>query len=766
MFPIKRRPVPSRTSDHLDLTASPIADEQSATTHHDTTFHQDQNQAADRHQDHQRLGDSVLEQVNLYRKDSEDIAYPRRPHEYGPISSYEQHAISSPSPTSPVQVPPAQESRQHVLRYWTWELLALFLAIGLMVAKVVILSYFEGQELPDWPLSITLNALIALLSTIQRAALLLVLAEIIGQSRWLWYTERTRPLHHLDAFDEARRSSLGALRLQLLAFINRAHFSTKCFFFLASWITISSFAIGPFTQQALGTAPCRRLVASDNSSVPTAHHVPGPNKFFRFGAASYEIDVDMKSTMIHGITHLNGQDTTVRPECSSGDCTFQDYGTGVSYSTMGMCYQCIETTSLVREADDDDNDDDDSLWRVPVSANVSLTDRVVVVMADGMPWFTVANPSGHNFTFAKSLFTEEFAAASPNAIFNTSILSFTTAACPEQRGTSKQCPYVFKKDSQGRGYLDTDLYAGVVAASCTIYPCLKSYNGSVEGGILKERVISERPVSRRPPDLPPGSMPITDFYHNYTALQSPCLIDNGTWYTAENVTDVPAAQDRVFADLTLDGDNITAPEECIYRLEGEYATGLARFLSSRFNGSCYWQSRNGANMMCPDLFLSALHKNHTVTMDSISAQFDGLTTAMTNEFRRTGLGALSSREGGDRLAAETLGLVYETSVCTTLDWRWLLLPIILVASTAVLMIWMVLHNRFWDKAQPVWKGSVLPLMLYGLVKGVDHDEKEVAGDAQGRQRVESMSRIEQISKRTTVRFENGSKGVKPGFYSE
>lgn len=64
-----------------------------------------------------------------------------------------------------------------------------------------------------------------------------------------------------------------------------------------------------------------------------------------------------------------------------------------------------------------------------------------------------------------------------------------------------------------------------------------------------------------------------------------------------------------------------------------------------------------------------------------------------------------------------------TMVRTVFDWQWLLLPIILVAVTAALLILMVIQNSR-NPEQPVWKSSLLPFIFYG-VRGGSSSEDEV-----------------------------------------
>jgi hypothetical protein len=91
---------------------------------------------------------------------------------------------------------------------------------------------------------------------------------------------------------------------------------------------------------------------------------------------------------------------------------------------------------------------------------------------------------------------------------------------------------------------------------------------------------------------------VLELYGNYTALQLPCVIDSGTLYTIQNITKVPIKDDRNFIKLTSSGRNITAPEECVYKLYGEYAVAISAFLKEILKGSCLWSSRQGDYLWC------------------------------------------------------------------------------------------------------------------------------------------------------------------------
>lgn len=81
-----------------------------------------------------------------------------------------------------------------------------------MTTLAGVLLHFDNQGLPQWPLGLTLNTVVALLSTLARAAFLIPVAESISQLKWLWY-RKERSLNDFQDFDKASRGAWGAIQL-------------------------------------------------------------------------------------------------------------------------------------------------------------------------------------------------------------------------------------------------------------------------------------------------------------------------------------------------------------------------------------------------------------------------------------------------------------------------------------------------------------------------------------------------------------------------
>ena len=63
-------------------------------------------------------------------------------------------------------------------------------------------------------MGLTLNTVLAFLTSLAKVAFLVPIVEGLGQLKWMWFLSRTpKPLHDMQLFDEATRGGLGGLKL-------------------------------------------------------------------------------------------------------------------------------------------------------------------------------------------------------------------------------------------------------------------------------------------------------------------------------------------------------------------------------------------------------------------------------------------------------------------------------------------------------------------------------------------------------------------------
>ena len=143
----------------------------------------------------------------------------------------------SPTPKS------ARHFNQSVLSYlhwWITKLFASLLSMYTFVSLTVLLRVYDGRALNqiDLPSSLTLNGLIALLSTINRVALMVPVGSAISQEVWLWFSNPRSKTNHrarfwdLELSSAASRSAWGSLlflfRARSRYILHRIQSSVQC----------------------------------------------------------------------------------------------------------------------------------------------------------------------------------------------------------------------------------------------------------------------------------------------------------------------------------------------------------------------------------------------------------------------------------------------------------------------------------------------------------------------------------------------------------
>ena len=82
------------------------------------------------------------------------------------------------------------------------------------LAIIVILCRADGNPQQDSFLGITLNTLVAFLTSTTKAAFLVPVVEGLGQLKWLWFlSSKPKPLLDFQVFDEGTRGGIGTLKL-------------------------------------------------------------------------------------------------------------------------------------------------------------------------------------------------------------------------------------------------------------------------------------------------------------------------------------------------------------------------------------------------------------------------------------------------------------------------------------------------------------------------------------------------------------------------
>ncbi|KAK8117554.1 uncharacterized protein PG998_005835 [Apiospora kogelbergensis] len=618
--------------------------------------------------------------------------------------------------------------RYHVFRVWVREMFFVFLASGLITSIAVILKLQDGKPVPDWGDYISFNALLAILSTVLRAALVVTSSQIISQRKWGWYREQgPRPLSDLQQFEAGSRGALGALRL--LPTIVRGDAVALA----AIVVLLASFLIGPFVQQASRTEERLFALAGTNASLPFAHYVPRQGGFVidNHGSNDGVPAQDLVAAILSAVTATSGIENQIRATCATGNCKFSSddlKGTkNRTHSTVGMCSKCIDVSPLAVFTDQGTI----GLQNAPKDYNITRIGGSHGAIIKGT----------RDLAWLGNLFTPDFREISRWAYVNSTFLASA-------------------KGNDSR----------VIAAVCSLYPCLRTYVASIDDNRLSESEIRSDvmrvAVSRdNHPSNETGEPPyghadgLLNARYHYTAVKYPCPAEDGLMTNiSQNMSSRPGGMtDLDLWDYTDYGgpgsyhpikQSIAAPEKCIYRQNARFAQAVSKlFKEDVFNGRLLVSpsglqyhrdsgpnsgSGSGGHGILESAgvggVLRQLCNNGDMSFTITERWFDAFANAMTNRFRfQYGAAAFDSPNpkipsgnvrGIDEASStlpsgEVLGMTLQTSICVSFRGEWLLLPVFLTGITALLTAWTVATSWRHRYTRPVWKDSILPLIFCG-----------------------------------------------------
>jgi hypothetical protein len=83
-----------------------------------------------------------------------------------------------------------------------------------MIVIAIVLSQADGRPPPQWALGITLNTLLAFLTSFAKVAFTLPIVEGLAQLKWIWFTSpAAKPLADFAVFENATRGPWGCIKL-------------------------------------------------------------------------------------------------------------------------------------------------------------------------------------------------------------------------------------------------------------------------------------------------------------------------------------------------------------------------------------------------------------------------------------------------------------------------------------------------------------------------------------------------------------------------
>ncbi|KAJ5355832.1 hypothetical protein N7517_010441 [Penicillium concentricum] len=214
-------------------------------------------------------------------------------------------------------------------KVFIWEILAMILSTVLLLAIVMVLDNYNHRPQPTWKY-VSLNSVISWLGTIAKACVLFSISEALGQLKWVWFTQKRRPMSDLRTFDSASRGIYGSA--ELIWNLRARHFAV-----LGCLAVILALGFDPFTQNLIEYYP--KLVADSTQtaivSISSTYDALGPPR-----DASNYIEPGMKANIYNAVFNSDSSKPWSIPRfsCTSGNCTWDPA------ATMAMGASCANIT--------------------------------------------------------------------------------------------------------------------------------------------------------------------------------------------------------------------------------------------------------------------------------------------------------------------------------------------------------------------------------------------------------------------------------------
>ncbi|KAK3319515.1 hypothetical protein B0T19DRAFT_467025 [Cercophora scortea] len=225
---------------------------------------------------------------------------------------------------------PGKLTAWYYLRQWSFEFQCIVTSFACLIATIVILKVFDDHPLPNMPAYFSLNSIVALLTTIGKAAFAISISEAMSQCKWNWLRRAEQPLSDFAAFDDGSRGWWGSLALMKVT--RWRNYAT-----LGALVTVLSIATSPITQQVVGYTvkyPASSTMNATALAIRKWSHAPSTSEEDtrwqdESGYAVYQ-------GMIGSITRPL---TPIAPNCPTGNCTYP------KFNSLGICVKTANITS-------------------------------------------------------------------------------------------------------------------------------------------------------------------------------------------------------------------------------------------------------------------------------------------------------------------------------------------------------------------------------------------------------------------------------------
>ncbi|KAJ5184801.1 hypothetical protein N7491_007329 [Penicillium cf. griseofulvum] len=630
---------------------------------------------------------------------------------------------------------------------WKLELWALVGSVLSFTIMVIVLAIFDGRPIFEWK-SVTLNAIISVLSVAMKASLTFAVAELIGQWKWILFSRDERPLMDFERIDMATRGPWGSLRV-----LSRMRgLQVRAPLQLGALLIVLAIGLDPFSQQLLQLEQRPRFAIDES----TWHLNPKSAfttraKSFNRGKTLYahdwsraenstrnpiirmttELELSMQAAILNGLSRTRKVvDQQVTLQCPTGSCVWDQF------QTLGVCNRCQDITSDLKRIDNFGgvydaiyNDGNGGAFPKEKGTAFSLPNGHFLMNMDGCslapsnPCYDVSQVAGGGP--ATQLTMSSFGTGDPNKtnsmqdvntlIWSMSIIHLDTAKIDN----SSKSEYEYKWPEMP-----------LLANECAIYYCVKTINSTMEGNILRENV-SEATDAVRDPD----SFLLSSRSQDRMAPENMPPVNESA----------PLEFNELYAYVRRDDlalhfpDNLTKPS---YPIATRAVWALSQYMQNLFSTNITTGS-NITTAISDVLRQDAVGYNGVIeneqsnpaAVDSVwnpdkldlADTFNTLAVSITNEMR-------------EEYDGYTIDYVYGRTGTPTqfykTRWGWIALHGVVLIGGAVFAFVTMIDSASPSKEIPVWKNSTLATISTGslavdALKGaetVSEMEKKARGE--------------------------------------
>lgn len=557
-----------------------------------------------------------------------------------------------------------------VMKRWLLEIISWVLSASCMAGIITMLMIYHDKNLPKWPLGLTINAYISILSKIASAALLLPVSEALGQLKWSWFQgDNSKKMWDFEIFDNASRGPWGSLLLLVRT-------KGRSLAALGAAVTIFSLCLDPFFQQVVEYPEHWRVQKEPGYIQRATGYKPFQSgSEFQNGLENLEYDSTLRG-LTYTYFYNNGTSPMVfgkgyRAEvplgCPHSNCTWPEY------ETLGMQSECVDASD-----------------RLEFKCLEAKLDWIQSPYSDGEHWATYPNGTACGYWLASDppLLMTGYAVDKGKNFSGETLL---TRAQPlidvfsrnyvlgyEPYLNNSRNPLAHVVVVSGHDYDQIHQNATPIAHECMLSWSVSTVISSYSQGGYMETVLNTVINSTRDgspwdttPTIVDGEVQGWDYtYHEDVIIKGA----NESIYRIDNRTHLLTVSlfDDIFPS-TYTVVNSTSMADALLRYK-EYNTINPYTRNLTYNPFLY---------------------------DNITEHFNRMTNAITNSVR-----AYSST------TEMVAGIAYDLESVVIVRWLWLILPLSLLALTGIFLLATIIRSS--REGGTIYKTSAIATLLYGV----------------------------------------------------